>query len=236
MYSLARLSAASFLSLAACASTGTTAGPAAVPPVALSVTPQTPANLVGTWDAIARSDGGLGQTALFAPDNTVALVLGAMVDMKYKLEGDKLTVYNDGPRDRFSQTNSLTLNGDTAIVSSRGNSLKMVRLPTANPASGLVGAWRYMHYTGVPGYDEYAENGSMRLRVPIQVQRGLYSVAGNKISFLMLAPAREEWDAEFAISADTLTVQMRGQKHVYLRARPLIPYDVRQPKPSETSR
>jgi hypothetical protein len=229
MHSLARLSAASFLSLAACANTGTTTRQTAVPPVALSVTPQTPASLVGTWDAIARSEGGLGETALFAPDNTVALVLGAMVDMKYMLEGDKLTVYNNDVRDGSSQTNSVRLIGDTAIISSGGNSQKMVRLPTANPASGLVGAWGYVHYTGGPGYEEYAEDGSMRLRVPLQVQRGRYSVAGNKISFLILAPARQEWDAEFAINADTLRVQMRGQKHVYLRARPLIPYDVRQP-------
>jgi hypothetical protein len=222
---------------AICGSVAIAQGTPAVPqPAAELASASLPPALVGTWDAITRSHGGLGQTALFAPDHTVALVLGAMVDMKYKLEGDKLTVYSDNPRDRFSQTNSLTLVGDTAIILSRGNSLRMVRLPTSNPVSGLVGGWRYMHYTGVPGYDEYAQDGSMRLRVPIQVQRGLYSVAGNKISFLILAPAREEWDAEFAITGDTLSVQARGQKHLYLRARPLIPYDVRQPRPDEMKR
>lgn len=231
MHSLACLSAASFLSLAACASTGTTVSPTAIPPVALSATPQTPANLVGTWDAITRSHGGLGQTALFEPDGNVGLVLGAMVDMKYKVEGDKITVYNDDPRNKFSQTSNLTLVGDTAIVSSGGKSLKMVRLPTDKTASGLVGTWQYMHYTGVPGYEEYAENGSMRLRVPIQVQRGIYSVVGNKVSFQMLTPARENWDSEFAIKGDTLEFRMRGQKHIYLRARHLIPYDVQQPAP-----
>lgn len=231
MHSLASASAAFILSLAACTSTATTTGSAAGPPIALSATSQTPASLVGTWDAITRSHGGIGSTALFAPDGTVALVLGAMVDMKYKVDGDKITVYNDGPRDKFSQTNNLTLVGDTAIVSSGGKSLKMVRLPTDKTASGLVGTWQYMHYTGVPGYDEYAENGSMRLRVPMQVQRGIYGVAGNKVSFQMFTPVRENWDAEFAIKGDTLAIQMRGQKHLYLRARPLIPYRVRQPAP-----
>jgi hypothetical protein len=180
---------------------------------------------------MTRSEGGIGLTALFAPDGTVALVLGAMVDMKYKVDGDKITVYNDDPRDKFSQTGNLTLIGDTAIVSSGGKSQTMVRLPTDKTASGLVGTWQYMHYTGVPGYDEYAENGSMRLRVPMQVRRGNFGVAGNKVSFHMLTPARENWDAEFAIKGDTLEIQMLGQKHLYLRARPLIPYRVQQPAP-----
>jgi hypothetical protein len=220
---------------AACGSAGTAQGVPPVPqPIPVTVSPAPLTGLVGTWDAITRSYGGLGQTALFTPDGNVGLVLGAMVEFKYKLEGDKLTVYNDDPRNKFSQTSKLTLIGDTAIVSSAGKSsagkpLKMVRLATATTGSGLVGTWQYMHYTGVPGYDEYAEDGSMRLRVPIQVQRGIYSVVGNKVSFQILTPARENWDAEFAINGDTLAFQMGGQKHLYLRARPLIPYDVQQP-------
>jgi hypothetical protein len=192
---------------------------------------------VGTWDAIKRSYGGLGQTALFSGDGNVGLVFGAMVDMKYKVEGGKLTVYSDDPGNRFSQTSDLKLIGDSAIVASGGRSLTMVRLSAAKPESGLVGTWQYMHYTGVPGYDEYAQDGSMRLRVPIQVQRGIYNVVGNKVSIQILTPTRETLDSEFAINGDTLEFQMRGEKHVFLRARPLIPYDVQQlPKPSGARR
>src|SRR5882672_5710120 len=51
-----------------------------------------PAPLIGTWEAITRSTGGLGSTISFAPDNTMSYTLGAMVDMKYRHTRDSLYI------------------------------------------------------------------------------------------------------------------------------------------------
>ena len=185
--------------------------------------------LAGTWDAITRSSGGIGGTTLFLPDGTVALVAGAMVDAKYKVEGDKFTIYSDDPGTKFSESRTLTVAGDPAIFSSDGQVERQVRLRPGKAASGLVGIWRFTHMTGVPAYEEYTEDGLVRLRVPMQVMKGTYSVTGNKIRFHILTPRRQNSEAEFVIRGDTLAIGVGADKQLYLRARPLIPYEVEQP-------
>src|SRR6266404_4840233 len=51
-----------------------------------------PALLIGSWEAITRSTGGLGSTISFASDNTMSYTLGAMVDMKYRRTRDSLYI------------------------------------------------------------------------------------------------------------------------------------------------
>jgi hypothetical protein len=215
------------LVLAACtgASTGHTSA-ANISSTAETATAAT-SGLVGTWDAITRSAGGIGGTTLFRPDGTVALVIGAMVDAKYKVDGDKFTIYNDDPGMRFSENRILALAGDTAIFSADGRVERKMRIRPGG--SGVVGVWRFTHMTGVPAYEEYTDDGFVRLRVPMQVMKGTYSVTGNKIRFHILTPRRQDSEAEFLIRGDTLAIGVGADKQLYLRARPLIPYEVEQP-------
>ncbi len=142
-------------------------------------------------------------------------------------EGDRFTIYNDDPGMKFSENRTLTVAGDTAIFSSDGQVERQVRIRPG--ASGLVGVWRFTHMTGVPAYEEYTNDGSVRLRVPMQVMKGTYSVTGNKIRFQILTPRRQNSEAEFVIRGDTLAIGVGPDKQLYLRARPLIPYEVEQP-------
>ena len=59
--------------------------------------------------------------------------------------------------------------------------------------------------------------------------KGTYSVTGNKIRFHILTPHRQNSEAEFVIRGDTLAIGVGADKQLYLRARPLIPYEVEQP-------
>ncbi|MGZ3565004.1 MAG: hypothetical protein ACXWM4_05665, partial [Gemmatimonadaceae bacterium] len=57
--------------------------------IAVAQTPAPrPTPLLGTWEAVNRSAGGLGSTMTFAADNTLSYTLGAMVDMQYKRSRD----------------------------------------------------------------------------------------------------------------------------------------------------
>lgn len=208
------------------------AGPAqsspSVPMGGTAVTTSTP-NLAGTWDAITRSHGGIGSTTLFGPDSTFTLVLGAMVDMRYRIEGSKFTFFSDQPGNQSSEAQTLTFVGGSPVLSGNGCSRKLKRLDAATPDSGLVGRWQSMHMTGVPAYEEYTADGRTRMRVPIQVQKGSYSITGNTVAFHTLTPRREDWSAEFSLKGDTLTFLIGGAQHQYLRARDLIPFNVQQP-------
>jgi hypothetical protein len=150
-----------------------------------------------------------------------------MVDARYKVDGDKFTIYNDEPGMKFSENRTVTVAGDTAIFSADGRVERQTRLRPGG--SGVVGVWRFTHMTGVPAYEEYTDDGFVRLRVPMQVMKGTYSVSGNKIRFHILTPRRQDSEAEFAIRGDTLAIGVGADKQRYLRARPLIPYEVEQP-------
>lgn len=185
--------------------------------------------IAGTWDATVRSHGGIGSTVIFSTDSAFALVLGAMVDMTYKVVGDKFTFFSSEPGDQSSETQDLKFVSGQAVLSGHGCSRKLTRLDPQAGDSGLVGKWRSIHMTGVPAYEEYTADGITRLRVPIQVQRGVFHVTDSTINFQTLSPRREAWSAGFRLSGDTLTFSIGGEQKRYVRARPLIPLDVQQP-------
>src|SRR5215831_5112791 len=47
-------------------------------------------DIVGHWVAVHRSEGGIGSMWEFKADGTFTMAPGAVVDMPYKIEGDKL--------------------------------------------------------------------------------------------------------------------------------------------------
>jgi len=200
-------------------------------PIPVTVSPAPHTGLVGTWEATIRSYGGIGSTVLFAADSVFTLVLGAMVDVKYKVNGSEFTFFGEDRGKRSSETQKLKFVGDTAVLSANGCSMKLTPLETGTVAGSLVGKWRLMHMTGVPAFEEFTPDGEARLRVPIQVQKGMYSVRGDTIAFHTYSPRREDWSARFRLTGDTLTVSIGGERQQYLRARPLIPFDVQQPAP-----
>lgn len=228
MSSLVCVSAA-ICALAGWTSVSTAQNSPSVPAGGAAVTTSTP-NLAGTWDAITRSYSGIGATTILSPDSTFSLVVGAMVDFKYKIDGKKIILFSNEPG-RPPDTQGLRFVDGSPVFSGNGCSRKLKRLDAASTDSGLIGKWQSMHMTGVPAYEEYTADGLARLRVPIQVLKGSFSIKGNTIAFHTLSPRQEEeWSAPFTLKGDTLTLSIGGEQK-YLRARQLIPLDVQQPAP-----
>jgi hypothetical protein len=169
---------------------------------------------------------------MLSRDSSFTLVLGAMVDMRYRIDGRNFTILPD-TNSKGVETQTLTFTAGHAVLSAYGCSRKLTRLDSLVGDSGLVGRWKSMHMTGVPAYEEYTADGQSRMRVPIQVQKGVYSIAGGSMLFHTLSPRREDWDAAFDLKGDTLTFSIRGERQRYLRSQPLIPFDVQQPAKPE---
>jgi hypothetical protein len=56
------------------------------------VTDSIRSQLIGQWVALNRSEGGIGSIWEFKPDGTFTMSPGVVVDMRYRLEGDTLTL------------------------------------------------------------------------------------------------------------------------------------------------
>jgi hypothetical protein len=180
--------------------------------------PATNGSIIGTWEAVARSTGGLGSTITFSPDNSLSFTLGAMVDMTYKRVGDSLFVTS---ADGALPPASIKFENDSLIVDRGDREQREARIGLKGGGDPLVGRWTYQHYTGVAAYEEYTPTGEFHLRVPIRTLTGNFVVAGNTAVMHLMGDGGGDRTVNFSISGDTLQLTWNGQSTRYLRAIPL---------------
>lgn len=176
--------------------------------------------LLGTWEAVNRSAGGLGSTMTFAADNTLSYTLGAMVDMQYKRSRDSLYIID--PQNGINAFR-VSINRDTLVMTNEGHEQRETRV--GRPVTGadpVVGRWTYQHYTGVPAFEEYTPGGEFRLRVPIRTLQGTYAVLGDSAMLHLPGPGGGDRAVRFTIVGDTLQLNWSGQTARYVKASPLV--------------
>lgn len=171
--------------------------------------------LVGVWEALTRSAGGLGVTIAFDADRTLRYTLGAMVDMSYRRSRDSLYIVDpQGPVNPFK----ITFARDTLVMLNDGKEQRETRVSTAVAgADPIVGTWTYMHYTGVPAFEEFTATGDFRLRVPIRTLEGKWTSVGDSAMLHLPGPGGGDRAVHFAVVADTLVLVFDGQTSRYLR-------------------
>ena len=178
-----------------------------------------PTPLLGTWEAVNRSAGGLGSTISFAPDNTLSYTLGAMVDMQYKRSRDSLYIID--PQNGINAFR-VSINRDTLVMTNEGREQRETRVGAPiTGADPVVGRWTYQHYTGVPAFEEYTPGGEFRLRVPIRTLQGTYAVLGDSAMLHLPGPGGGDRAVRFTIVGDTLQLNWSGQTARYVKAAPL---------------
>ena len=91
---------------------------------AAQVAPAAPSPLLGSWEAVNRSVGGLGSTIGFGPDNTLSFTMGAMADLTYRRSGDTLFVTSP---ERDLPAARIAFVGDTLIVTTNGKQQRETR-------------------------------------------------------------------------------------------------------------
>ena len=160
------------------------------------------AKLVGDWESVKRSMGGLGVTFHFAADGSAAMSPGAMVDYTYTLTGNHLVMKMVNPSDASAapEVADVHIDGDTMLQKSTsgGPDIKLVRLTPAVPgAPAIAGKWgrdpaakveteddapqlQSARETMARNYtNEYTADGKMRMRIPFITRKGTYKVDGD---------------------------------------------------------
>jgi hypothetical protein len=179
----------------------------------------TPApSLVGTWEAVARSAGGLGTTLSFGSDNSLVFTIGAMVDFKYRRVRDSLFIVDP---EGHSTPSKIKIVRDTLITTRRSNEQREVRVGAALPGDSLLGLWSYPHFTGVAAYEEYTPSGELHLRIPIRTLKGTYAALGDSALLHLPGPGGGDRSVRFAVAADTLLLTWDGRTSRYRKTRPL---------------
>src|SRR4051812_9860184 len=178
----------------------------------------TPGSLLGTWEAVSRSDGGLGSTLSFGPDNSLTFTVGALIDMKYRRAGDSLFVVDQAGTTRPSQ---IKIVADTLVETKTKGVQRKTRVGAAVRGDSLLGLWTYPHYTGVAAFEQYTADGQLHLRVPVRTLKGSYVTAGETAMLHLMGDGGGDREVKFAVSGDTLQLTWNGQTSRYLKATPV---------------
>jgi hypothetical protein len=143
------------------------------------------AALTGLWESSSTSRGGIGHTIEFRSDGTFVEAVTVIVDMRYRLEGDRLFVdASDSSESDAGDPTIVKIKAKTLVATGPdGSVVEKERLgPDTKSKSGLVGAWRYRHYTGGIAFERYTPDGQLLFRLPMASSVGCFVTRGPEIT------------------------------------------------------
>jgi hypothetical protein len=177
--------------------------------------------LVGRWDAVTRSTGGIGQIMELRADGSMTHWYAVMVEFTYVVQGSLLiTSFTPATGGAVEQTTTeIRFEGDVLIQKSTGSGLetRMTRKRAGGPHDApIVGVWAYPHEAGGTAFMMYTADGRLIFRLPMRANRGRWSVSGDKLTIgPMPAAARLTYRAE----GDQLVLtDDQGKQVTYSRA------------------
>lgn len=180
--------------------------------------------LVGRWESVDRSQGAIGNTMEMTADNKLFYTVGAMVDGKYTVAGDQLTVAL-GDSAGQSRVTGFRVQGDTLTIiqsgQGQGQRQALVRCGKRAKGAPVAGTWTYNHPAGAAAYEVYTPAGAFMFRLPMQTIEGTYTVTADSVELrLAQAPPRK---ASFRIENGILTLtDSAGRAGRYAAADPAL--------------
>ena len=177
--------------------------------------------LEGRWDSESRSIDGLGIWIVLSADGTCTRTVGLMIDGRWKLDGDQLTVTTGPAGGEFVQTTTVSSTSD--VLTQAANGVRRHRSRVGVPDAGvtsLIGVWSYPHPAGGTAYDEYAKDGRFLFRLPTATARCRWAASADRLS---MTEGSQTQTVFWNVSSDRLTLREGVDQEVFRRERSVIP-------------
>lgn len=178
-------------------------------------------SLVGRWDAVTRSAGGIGQIIELRADGSMTHWFAAMVEFTYVVQGSLLiTSFTPATGGAVEQTTTeIRFEGDALIQRSTqsGTETRMTRKRAGGPHDApIVGVWAYAHEAGGTAFMMYTADGRLIFRLPMRADRGRWSVSGDQLT---LGPMPATTRLTYHVQSDQLVLtDNQGKQVTYTRA------------------
>jgi len=145
-----------------------------------------PEPLLGRWESVTRSAGGLGQVIELRADGSMTQWIAALVELTYQLQGAQLITTFRAPSGA-SEVQSMTIRfeGDVMIQheARSGEEITLTRKRSGGAQDPpIVGVWTMPHETGPMAYFLYSRDGRLVFRLPIRADRGGWSASGDQLT------------------------------------------------------
>jgi hypothetical protein len=177
-----------------------------------SLLSQTPAaDVVGRWRSVETSKGGIGSIIQLRKGGVVDYSPGAVVEMKYRLEGDELILppaTTHGPELR--QKIEFQGLGRLSMATGEGGVMAMTRQGAApDAANPLLGEWtapREMNGQHVVCRYIFYPGGKALLLIPFLTKTGRYTIQGTRMKIDI--PTLGATEGTYQRSGDFLTLPL----------------------------
>jgi len=167
--------------------------------------------LIGEWVSASRSKGGLGGSKYFREDGTVIVTFGALVDFKYEITGNILSLYDDNG-ELLSEQEFKFSGSDlvfTEIKTGKGQKLTRVE---GDPQPNIIGKWVGDHYTGSKQCMHFTKGLNCYFSVPFVQAKGTYKVNGDTYIEESAEKGKTEW--KICISGDLLKLTKKDSSKI----------------------
>jgi hypothetical protein len=185
--------------------------------------------LVGLWESRSTSKGGIGSTVEFRADGVAITSLTVLVNMVYRVSGDRLDVATSEDQLKGDGM-TFKVDADTLTQPSGADS-PVVKKRLGNERTdsrSIVGAWTYRHYTGATAYERYTPDGRTEFRLTLSAHTDCYSVSNGRVTFTGAKPGMNS----YTVKGDELAIERdKGGTMAYGRVKPGPWYPREAPRP-----
>jgi len=143
--------------------------------------------LIGRWESVARSAGGLGQVLEFRPDGSMTRWIAVLVELTYQVHGPLLLSFYRHPGSGATETQAAGIRFEGNVMIQRdpqtGAETRLTRKRAGGPQDmPIVGVWTTPHETGQTAFLLYTADGRVVFRLPIRAERGRWSWSSDQLT------------------------------------------------------
>jgi hypothetical protein len=180
--------------------------------VALSAEEAPASPVLGFWESVETSRGGIGSALELRADGALRWSVVVLVESEYRLDDGRLVMLDESGGEQEMPVTladgkmEMTGPGDAEIHKTR------FRDPT-DGASPIVGDWSYGFGEGL-AFERYTEAGRMLFRLPMRTDAGTYRVEGDRLE-VEAQGKTDTWT--WRLDDDELVVVTGGEERRYRR-------------------
>ena len=173
---------------------------------------QAPVGLTGRWRSAETSTGGLGVMFEFRSDGTLSFSIGAVVEMKYRIEGNQL-IFPPGSTKGPEQHQTMQWVDADHLLLNGSETLSRQGAPH-DPADPILGEWTApREIAGVRSEVRFVfePGGKSLLLFPFKWQKGRYLVKGSTIRIEYPDAYGPPVEGPFHVEGELLTIPSSGK-------------------------
>ena len=152
--------------------------------LATTLSCQIPGNtdVLGLWESSQTSRGGIGSNIEFRSDGSYTAAIIVLVDLNYDIKDQVLYIgQNKDESVNYDQGAEIMLSDSTLTLKGVNGETEVRNRISKSDNDSIVGKYRYRHYTGGIAYEQYTEEGLMKLRIPMSATNGCYTANDDTI-------------------------------------------------------